>query len=181
MPFHHGITAKEVTVGILPMRNATTSVIGLIATAPDADATTYPLDTPVLLTGISNTAIAKAGTTGTLLPALQSIRDIHNPTIVVMRVTDLKDVDVLDELLTCQSRLGVTPKILGAPELDTPDVVHKLITIAKRRRAMVYASPRKDDGTLLTDKSAIAAYRDTFGDRELCLIENEWGKPLGKA
>lgn len=178
--FHHGITAQELTQGILPMRNANISVIGLIATADDADDTMYPTDTPVLLTGISKDNLDKAGTQGTLRASLQTIRDITNPTVVVMRVTNADNVDVLDELLACQSRLGVTPKILGAPEIDTPAVVRKLVSIAKRRRAFVYASPRAEDGTLLTDKTAIQAYRDTFSDRELHLIENQWGKPVGK-
>lgn len=179
--FHHGITAQELTLGILPMRNASTSVIGLIAMADDADPTLYPADTLVLLTGITRDSIDKAGTQGTLRAALQTIRAIHNPTVVVLRVTDPVDVDVLDELLACQSRLGVSPKILGAPEIDTPAVVRKLVTIAKRRRAFVYASPRNDDGSLITDKTEITKYRDTFGDRELHLIENAWGAPLGKA
>lgn len=179
--YHHGITAQELTQGILPMRNANISVIGLIATSADADATMYPADTPVLLTGITKDNIDKAGTQGTLRTCLQTIRDIHNPTVVVMRVTDAKNVDVLDELLASQTRLGVIPKILGAPEIDTPAIVRKLVSIAKRRRGFVYASPRTDDGVLITDKSAIAAYRDTFGDRELHLIENGWGQPVGKS
>lgn len=177
--FHHGITAQELTQGLMPMRNANISVIGLIATSIDADESMYPADTPVLLTGITKDNLAQAGQQGTLRASLQAIRDIHNPTVVVMRVTDAANVDVLDELLTCQSRLGVTPKILGAPLIDTPAVVHKLVSIAKRRRAFVYASPRRDDGTLITDLAGIAAYRDQFGARELHLIENEWGQPVG--
>lgn len=180
LSFHHGITAQELTQGILPMANANISVIGLIATSTDADATMYPADTPVLLTGITKDNIDKAGTQGTLKASLQAIRDITNPTVVVMRVTNTDNVDVLDELLACQSRLGVMPKILGAPEIDTPSVIHKLISIAQRRRAFIYASPRHDDGTLITDTVEIAAYRDKFAARELHLIENGWGKPLGK-
>ena len=178
--FHHGITAQELTQGIMPMRNANISVIGLIATSTDADATMYPADTPVLLPGITKENIDKAGKQGTLATCLQTIRDITNPTVVVMRITDADNVDVLDELLACQSRLGVMPKILGAPEIDTAAVVRKVVSIAKRRRGFVYASPRNQDGTLITDKAEIAKYRDTFGDRELHLIENQWGKPLGK-
>ena len=177
--FHHGITAQELTQGLMPMRNANISVIGLIATSIDADESMYPADTPVLLTGITKDNLAQAGQQGTLRASLQAIRDIHNPTVVVMRVTDAANVDVLDELLTCQSRLGVTPKILGAPLIDTPAIVHKLVSIAQRRRAFVYASPRRDDGTLITDLAEIAAYRDQFGARELHLIENEWGQPVG--
>ncbi|AGP49470.1 hypothetical protein PSYCG_09895 [Psychrobacter sp. G] len=175
--FHHGISAQEKTQGILPMRNANVSVIGLVVTSTNADDDMYPLDTPVLLTGITQDNIDKAGTTGTLRDCLQSIRDIYNPTVVILRVTEPLDVDTLDVLLTCQSRFGLMPKRLGAPEIDTPDVVLKLVSIAKRRRAMVYASPRNVDGTLITDKALITALRDTYGDRELCIIDGEWGLP----
>lgn len=180
MSFHHGITAQELTQGLVPMRNATTSIIGLVATADDADNDRYPQDTPVLLAGITQNDLDKAGTTGTLKQALQAIRDIHNPTIVVLRVQNLDNVEVLDTLLACQSTLGVAPKILGAPELDTPAVVRKLVSIASRRRAFVYASPRTDSGELITDKEQITAYRATFASRELMLIDNAWGKPVGK-
>ena len=175
--FHHGISAQEVTQGILPMRNANVSVIGLVVTSTDADDIMYPSDTPVLLTGITQDNIDKAGTNGTLRDCLQAIRDIHNPTIVILRVTEPLDVDTLDVLLTCQSRFGLMPKRLGAPEIDTPDVVLKLVSIAKRRRGMVYAQPRDTEGTLIKDKALIAAYRDTYGDRELCIIDGEWGVP----
>lgn len=175
--FHHGISAQEVTQGILPMRNANVSVLGLIVTTTDADDTMYPVGTPVLLTGITQDNIDKAGTDGTLRDCLQTIRDIHNPTVVVLRVPKSFEADSLDVLLTCPARFGLMPKRFGAPELDTPDVVLKLVSIAKRRRGIVYASPRKPDGTLITDKAAIVAYRDTYGDRELCIIDGEWGVP----
>ncbi|MED6317432.1 MAG: hypothetical protein VYA60_09375 [Pseudomonadota bacterium] len=175
--FHHGISAQEVTQGILPMRNANVSVLGLIVTSTDADDTMYPVSTPVLLTGITQDNIDKAGTDGTLRDCLQTIRDIHNPTVVVLRVPKSFEADSLDVLLTCPARFGLMPKRFGAPELDTPDVVLKLISIAKHRRGMVYASPRNADGTLITDKAAIVAYRDTYGDRELCIIDGEWGVP----
>lgn len=176
--FHHGISAQEVVQGILPMRNANTSVLGLIVTSTDADDTMYPVGTPVLLTGITQDNIDKAGTDGTLRDCLQTIRDIHNPTVVVLRVSASFEADSLDILLTCPARFGLMPKRFGAPELDTPDVVLKLVSIAKRRRGIVYASPRLADGTLITDKAAIVAYRDTYGDREISIIDGEWGVPI---
>lgn len=178
--FHHGISAQEVTQGILPMRNANTSVLGLVVISTDADDSMYPADTPVLLTGITQDNIDKAGETGTLRDCLQTIRDIHNPTVVILRMDEPFDVDSLEVLMTCQSRFGLMPKRLGAPEIDTPEVVLKLVSIAKRRRGMVYASPRLADGTLITNKEDIVAYRDTYGDRELCIIDGEWGVSAGK-
>lgn len=175
MTYHHGVTAHELTQGIMPMQNANMSTIGLIATADDADNEMYPINTPVLLTGITKANIDKAGIKGTLKDCLTTMREITNPAIVVLRVTDISNVDILDELLNCQTLLGITPKILGAPELDTPTVVKKMISIAKKRRGFVYASPRRDDGTLITDKSEIVAYRKAFGDRELHIIDGEFG------
>ena len=175
--FHHGISAQELTQGILPIRNANISVIGLVVTSTDADTAMYPLNTPVLLTGITKANIDAAGIDGTLRNCLQAIRDIHNPTVVVLRVDADFDVDILDVFLECPTRFSLMPKRLGAPEIDTPEVALKLVSIAKHRRGMVYASPRNADGTLITDKALITAYRDTYGDRELCIIVGEWGLP----
>jgi phage tail sheath protein FI len=48
-----------------------------VATADDADAATFPLDTPVLVPVRS--AMAKAGSTGTLHAALTAIAEIATP------------------------------------------------------------------------------------------------------
>jgi phage tail sheath protein FI len=175
--FHHGITAQEVTQGIRPMRNSDTSVIGLIAFSSDADPYKYPIDKPALLSGITQQDINQAGTLGTLRPALESIRGITNPTVVVLRISSIIPENI-QKLLLATSLLGVTPKILGAPEIDTPMFVAELIKIAKKTRAFVYAHPRDDQGNLLTDKTEIAAYRDNFGDRELMIIDGEWDAPI---
>ncbi len=174
MTYHHGITAQEKVQGILPMRNADTSTIALLATSSDADNDMYPLNTPVLLPGIKQDNLSKAGSNGTLYKSLKHIRELTNPTVIVLRLSDPTDVDSLDALLKCQSLFGVTPKLMGAPEIDTPEITRKLISLANRRRAVVYASPRDDDGNLLTELSEITQYRDTYGARELCLIENDW-------
>ncbi len=165
MQFHHGITAQELTAGILPMPNADTAIICLIAISDDADDEMYPIDTPVL------------GENGTLGKYLRHIRDIHNPTIVVLRLSDKTNVDSLEILRSCKTRLGVNPNLITAPELDTPAMVQKLLTIAKARRMVVYANPRTDEGELITDIEEIIAYRDNYGDRELVLIDNAWLEP----
>lgn len=176
--YHHGITATE-TSNITPIiKSVSTSTIALISTSADADDTAYPLDTPVLLTGITTTDVTNAGSDDQLLhQCLRTIKSIQNTSVVVLRVSDAEDVDVLDKLLSCQTRLGVTPKILVAPEIDTPDMTRKLVEIAKKRRGFVYASPRAEDGSLITVKEDIAAYRDTFAARELMLIEGGFEAP----
>lgn len=172
--YHHGITSTESSKVTPIMKSINMSVIGIISHSTNADVTHYPLDTPVLLTGITTDDINKAGDDSLLQKCLRDIKDIENVQIVVLRVAEDTEDTALDVLLTSQSRLGVTPKILGAPEMDTPAIVRKMITIAKKTLAFVYASPRKDDGTLITDKSEIQAYRDLYSARELMLIENEW-------
>ena len=176
--YHHGITATE-TSNITPIiKSVSMSTIALVSTSVDADDTKYPLDTPVLLTGIATDDVAKAGSKDTLLSqCLQTIKSIQNTSVVVLRLSEPVDVTAVDTLLSCQSRLGITPKIFIAPEIDTPTMTRKLVEIAKKRRGFVYASPRMEDGSLITAKEDIVAYRDTFAARELMLIENEWGVP----
>lgn len=176
--YHHGITATE-TSNITPIiKSVSISTIALVSTSIDADDAKYPLDTPVLLTGITTDDVDKAGAKDTLLSqCLQTIKSIQNTSVVVLRLSEPVDVSVVDTLLSCQTRLGISPKILIAPEIDTPAMTRKLIEIAKKRRGFVYASPRMEDGTLITVKEDIVAYRDTFAARELMLIENAWGVP----
>ncbi|WP_201585228.1 hypothetical protein [Psychrobacter sp. HII-4] len=176
--YHHGITATE-TSNITPIiKSVSISTIALVSTSVDADDTKYPLDTPVLLTGITTDDVTKAGAKDALLSqCLQTIKSIQNTSVVVLRLSEPVDVTTVDTLLSCQSRLGITPKIFIAPEIDTPTMTRKLVEIAKKRRGFVYASPRMEDGSLITAKEDIVAYRDTFAARELMLIENEWGVP----
>lgn len=176
--YHHGITATETSTVTPIMKSVSMSTIALVSSSIDADDTKYPLDTPVLLTGITTDDIAKAGSKDTVLhQSLRTIKAIQNTSVVVLRLSDPINIDTVDTLLSCQTRLNVTPKILIAPEIDTPDMTRKLIEIAKKRRAFVYASPRAITGELLSDKTEIAAYRATFAARELMVIEGEFGVP----
>lgn len=190
--FHHGITANEPTGGIIPIRTASTAVIGLVAWADDADEAVYPLNTPVLVTSMTR-AISAAGYGGTLRRALEAIQPITNPTIVVVRCSTGDKADVIGTtvagvrtgsaaLLAAKSTLGVTPKILIAPELENEDLDQAMIAIAKKLRAYYYCTPRDDAGLMLATKELVQAYRDTLGDREIELIWPEFtgGNVLGK-
>lgn len=72
--FHHGVRVVEVNDGTRTISTVSTAIVGMICTAEDADATAFPLNTPVLLTNVQ-AAIGKAGTKGTLAAALQAIAD----------------------------------------------------------------------------------------------------------
>ncbi len=179
--YHHGVRVVEITGGSRPIRTVSTAVIGLVATASDADAATFPLDTPVLVTNVA-AGLAKAGNQGTLAKTLQAISLQTNPIIVVVRVEQVVDAaqqashvigTVLptgqrtgaQALLSAQSQLGVKPRIIGAPGLDTQAVATTLAAVAQQLRAMAYASCWDCD--TITEATA---YRDQFGARELMLI-----------
>ena len=72
--YHHGVQVLEINDGTRVISTVSTAIIGMVCTASDADAATFPLNTPVLITRVQN-AIAKAGKKGTLRAALQAIAD----------------------------------------------------------------------------------------------------------
>ena len=179
--YHHGLRVVEINEGTRPIRTIATAVQGLIATAEDADATVFPLNTPVLITN-TQAAVAKAGTNGTLKTALQAMANQANSICVVVRVAAAEDeaaqtanvigtVDATGKytgakaLLLAKAKLGVQPRIIGAPGLDTQAVATELATIAKKLRAFayVYAWGCKT-------KEEVIAYRDAFAARELMVI-----------
>lgn len=179
--YHHGVRVVEITEGTRPIRTIATAIIGLVATGPAADATAFPLNTPVLVTDVY-AAIGKAGATGTLGKTLTAISQQTRPVIVVVRVEPGVDDAAtttnvigsvlgtgqrtgLKALLSAQAMLGVKPRILGAPGLDSPAVAAELASVAQQLRAVAYASCWECD----TVAEALA-YRADFGARELMLI-----------
>ena len=179
--YHHGLRVVEINEGTRPIRTIATAVQGLIATAEDADATVFPLNTAVLITN-TQAAVAKAGTNGTLKTALQAMANQANSICIVVRVAAAEDeaaqtanvigtVDATGKytgakaLLLAKAKLGVQPRIIGAPGLDTQAVATELATIAKKLRAFayVYAWGCKT-------KEEVVAYRDAFAARELMVI-----------
>jgi len=126
--FLHGVEVIEIDDGIRPIRTVKSSVIGLVGTAPLADAVAFPLNTPVLLAGTQREA-AKLGATGTLKDAVDGIFDQVGAMVVVIRVDDDADTNVtlsnvigdgttktgVHALLKAQSSVKVTPRILIAP------------------------------------------------------------------
>lgn len=183
--YHHGVRVVELTEGTRPIRTIATAIIGLVATAPDADAEAFPLDTPVLVTNVY-TALAKAGTQGTLARSLNAIAQQARPIAVVVRValgaTEAETTSNVigtvlpsgqrtgaQALLSAQSQLSVKPRILGAPGLDTQPVTTALVAIAQQLRAMAYANSWECD----TIDDALA-YRNNFAARELMLIHPDY-------
>ena len=87
----HGIFLVTDESGPRPISVLNTSVIGIVGTAPAADAAAFPLNKPVLISGsrrqaakLDNTSDTSGG--GTLLNAVTAILDQGGALIVVVRV-----------------------------------------------------------------------------------------------
>jgi phage tail sheath protein FI len=179
--YHHGVRVLEINEGTRPIRTVSTAVIGLVCTAEDADATMFPLDTPVLISNVQ-TSIGKAGKEGTLAASLQAIADQTKPVTVVVRVAKGADETEttsnligtttaagkytgMKALLASKARLNVTPRILGVPGLDSQPVATALVAIAQQLRAFAYVSAWD-----CQTKEEATAYRENFGAREVMVI-----------
>jgi phage tail sheath protein FI len=183
--YHHGVRVIEINSGSRPIRTVSTAVIGVVCTAEDADDAAFPLDTPVLLTDVV-AAQGKAGTSGTLRKVLNAIGLQTKAVTVVVRVATGADdaattTNVIGTttaagkytgmraLLAAQTSLGVKPRILGAPGLDTQAVAAELVATAQKLRGMAYAYAYG-----CKTKEEVSAYREQFGARELMLIWPEF-------
>lgn len=179
--YHHGVRVIEINEGSRPIRTVSTAVVGVVCTADDADAAAFPLNTPVLLTNVI-AAAGKAGDTGTLGQTLEAIGAQTKPLTVVVRVeegataaetttnvigttTAGGQYTGMKALLAAKAQLGVKPRILGAPGLDTLNVATALASTAQALRGFAYANC---DGCV--DKAAAIAYRAGFSQREIMLM-----------
>lgn len=179
--YHHGVRVLEINEGTRPIRTPATAVVGMVCTAQDADATVFPLNKPVLLTDVL-TASGKAGEAGTLARSLDAIADQASPVTVVVRVAEgVSEAETttnivggvtatgqytgLKALLAAEAQLGVRPRILGVPGLDSLAVTTELVAIAQKLRGFAYANCF-DCETV----SEALAYREGFGARELMLL-----------
>ncbi|SDB28103.1 hypothetical protein SAMN03159382_02377 [Pseudomonas sp. NFACC23-1] len=181
----HGVRVIELNDGTRPIRSIPTAVIGMVCTADDADAGIFPFDTPVLLTNVQ-TAIGKAGTTGTLASSLQAIADQTRPYTIVVRVkegaTEEETTSALigtttaegkytglKALLAAKARVGMVPRILGVPGLDSLPVATALVSIAQQVHGFAYVSAWG-----CKTKEEVTAYRANFGAREAMVIWPEF-------
>lgn len=181
--FLHGVEVVQIDTGTRPIRTVRSSVIGIIGTAPDADADKFPLNTPVLIAGRRGDA-AGLGETGTLPPAIDDVFDQAGAVIVLIRVEEGADdaatmsniiggtddvtgaPEGVQVLLAAESIVKVVPRILVVPEFSQNQaVVTELVAIATRLGAIIVA-----DGPNSTDADAIT-YRENFGSDRVYIVD----------
>ncbi|MBD1581290.1 phage tail sheath subtilisin-like domain-containing protein [Pseudoalteromonas sp. S16_S37] len=185
--FLHGVEVIEAQSGTRPIKTVKSSVIGVIGTAPAADAEKFPLNTPVLIAG-KRAEAAPLGAEGTLPAAMDGIFDQAGAVVVVVRVEGADEAAIMSNMvggvaadgsyegvhafLGAESVLGVTPRILVAPGYahqrpagEANAVVKEMVSVAERLRAVIIA-----DGPNTTDEDA-KAYRADFGSRRVFVVD----------
>jgi phage tail sheath protein FI len=185
--FLHGVSVVEIESGARAIEGVSSSVIGVIGTAPAADAEAFPLNTPILTTGYASD-MAKLGATGTLPTAVAGILAQTGANIVVVRIAEGVAMEPegqnpgitageatieniiggvtngnytgVHSFLVSKSRLGIAPRILIAPEFCLEEVVAEMIPIAERLRAVIIAdAPTDTDAAAVTFATACASQR----------------------
>lgn len=135
--FLHGVEVLDIDDGSRSISIASSSVIGIIGTAPNADPVAFPLNTPVLIAGsrvdaAKLVALTTSPDNGTLPDAIDSILDQAKAVIVVIRVDVAQESTAqralviggtdangnylgVQALMAAEHVLGFKPRILIAP------------------------------------------------------------------
>jgi phage tail sheath protein FI len=159
--FLHGVEVLDIDSGARPISTVRSSVIGIIGTAPDADVTAFPLNTPVLVAG-SRREAALLDTVGdgegTLPAAMDSIFDQAGAVIIVVRIEEGEDdaetlanvlggvnattgaYEGVQAFLGAESIVGYQPRILCAPGFTDERVANGILTIAKNNVGAGYTN-----------------------------------------
>ncbi len=186
MPLH-GIEVIEVASGPRPITTVSSSVVGIVGTAPAVTGGTFPLNTPTLVT--SPLDYATLGTTGTLPDALNTLFDQGGAVVVVVRVAEganatettanvlggvnatTGNYEGVEALKSAQSTLGVVPRLILAPGFThqrtttANAVAAKLVTIAEALRGIAIV-----DAPNTTDAAA-TTYAGDFSSRRAYIVD----------
>ena len=143
--FLHGAEVLQINTGARPIQTVRSSVIGLVGTAPDADVTGFPLNTPVLVT--TKGEYASLGTSGTLKQSLDLIYAQAGAVVVVVRVAaGASDEATITNVvggtnagtgayegvyafLAAENAVGFKPKVLIAPGFSHQRHSNGILTI----------------------------------------------------
>lgn len=180
-PRSHGVRITEVAAGELSLTVVATSVWGIVVQASDADEEAFPLGAPVLVTDFT-AAIEAAGVAGTLERSLRAISSNGRSIGVVVRVgegvgdtpaeiaadRDAKVIAGLQQLLVAEQIVGVRPRVIACPGLDTLAVATALGVVAPQLNGFAYAA------AIGETPAELKTYRDGFAVRELMLIDRDF-------
>lgn len=185
-----GLTINQVDNEPRSAVAADLSTIGLIVTAPTANATTFPLNTPVLIN--SNADLTDLGTTGSFLDQIEMIDAQMSgfsatARIVIVRADEGVDddatianivADAIPALEDAEQLLGVAPRLIGVPgfthQQATPTTANPVVaalpgTLEKLVGMAVVSGPH-------SSLQAYTDWRSTMDNDRLIPVET-WVKP----
>ena len=154
--FLHGVEVLQIDTGVRPIQTVRSSVIGLIGTAPEADVTAFPVNTPVMVT--TRSEWASIGTTGTLPAALDLIYDQAGAVVVVVRVTEGASEEAtmtnvvggvnpttgayegVYDFLAAENAVGFAPRVLLAPGFTHQRHTNGILSIAVQTQGAGYTT-----------------------------------------
>lgn len=154
--FLHGVEVLQIDTGARPIQTIRSSVIGIVGTAPAADADKFPLNTPVLLARRSE--MAGLGEAGTLYKALDLIYDQAGAVVVVVRVTEgANEAATINNVrgginnstgayegahafLAAENEVGFAPRILIAPGFTHQRSSNGILSIAVANQGAGYTT-----------------------------------------
>ena len=100
----------------------------------------------------------------------------------VIGATDGNVYTGLQALKAAETKVGVKPRILGAPGIDSQAVAEELAAVSKALRGFAYIGAKGADGVTPADDIAEALlYRDNFAHRELMVIWPDTSQAGGDA
>jgi len=154
--FLHGVEVLQIDSGTRPIQTVRSSVVGLIGTAPDADAEKFPINTPVLLARRSE--MVGLGEEGTLFKALDLIYDQAGAVVIVVRVEEAStdyatinnvvgginettgEYEGVHAFLAAENAVGFAPRILIAPEFTHQRASNGILSIAVSNQGAGYTT-----------------------------------------
>lgn len=123
-----GLTINPIDNEIQPVIGANFSVVGMVITAPDAEAVAFPLNTPVYVNSSDKATIAKLGATGSVVGQFDLLNAqlsglAGSAATVVVRVEEGEDENAtianlaagIPYLEDAAAILGFTPRLIMVP------------------------------------------------------------------
>lgn len=198
--YHHGTRLSESAETPALVQVAQSAVVGLLGTAPDADAAVFPINTPVLLPGSS--ALAESlGATGTLADAVDDVFDQTSPYCIVIRVEEGVDTDAtitnlvgdsatmtgVHALKKAKALTGQTPRIIAVPGFTSDDsttanaVAAELVGILEELRAVaIIDGPDTSDANAIASAALYGSERLYMVDPKVLVWDTDTGTPVAR-
>ena len=129
----HGIEIIEVDVGGRTITIPSTSIIGIVGTAPACNEANFPLNTPVVISNIQDIKKLELGDFGTIPQALYSIYNQTSTICIVVRINDgetqadtivnaggdMASYSGVYALLRAEAETSYKPKLICCPYLNS--------------------------------------------------------------